>query len=570
MRPAREEHREAAAVAQPTPQSRHRFRPALLSLAVGLAFAPSAFAQDAEERIRQLEQQLNAVTQELRSLKDEVRKANGESRPVAPEAAASAPSAAPAPSAAEARALRKDVDQLKTQVAEVKEQATNNEKALDQTGVRAYLGNGLVFEDPRGRWRMNVSGRAQTDFRHFSPDASSADTFTLRRARIGVDATILKDYRVFVEEEFANQATGPAANNAPIMTFAFADLNWFTPGLRFRVGQFKPFIGLDNTMLDLQTDFLERAFTQNLFQNLIYDRGIMAFGQPIPGLVYSASVTNGTGQNADELQGNLREAESDGKEISTRLVGNFAQFFDIPDTVLHFGGSFKHGSNPNSKSNPYRAATVQTEARGITFFIPESFNATTGATNVSPIDRSIFDIEWAVAHKWAKLQGDYAQVRYEGTKQAGAGAPDDFSRTLKAWYVTAGVMLSGEYYADIYRDGAFVRPRPNNNFVLGDKGWGLWELSFRYSSFDGSDFDNGNLANTGRPIQAGAPFASFPNITRGTNKATAYTLGLKWQPIMYLRFMANLIHTKFDTPVVVNGKATDYENALTMRAQLDF
>jgi len=32
----------------------------------------------------------------------------------------------------------------------------------------------------------------------------------------------------------------------------------------------------------------------------------------------------------------------------------------------------------------------------------------------------------------------------------------------------------------------------------------------------------------------------------------------------------NLIHTKFDTPVVVNGKATDYENAITTRAQVDF
>lgn len=532
---------------------------------MAIAFAPSAFAQDAEERIRQLEQQLNAVTQELRSLKDEVRKANAQPQPAVQDAVA-----APAPGAAETQALRKDVDQLKTQVAEVKEQATNTEKTVDQNGVRAYLGQGLVFEDPRGRWRINVSGRAQTDFRMFSPDSSSADTFTLRRARIGVDATLLNDYRVFVEEEFANQATGPAPANAPIMTFAFADLNWFRPGVKFRVGQFKPFIGLDNTMLDLQTDFLERAFTQSLFQSLIYDRGVMAFGEPIPGLVYSAAVTNGTGQNVDESQGNLREAESDGKEVTARLVGNFAQFFDIPDTVIHFGGTYKNGSNPNSKANPYRGATVQTEARGITFFIPEPFNSTTGATNVSSIDRTIFDIEWALAHKWAKLQGDYAQVRYDGTKLAGTGAPSDFSRALKAWYVSAGIMLSGEYYADIYRDGAFVRPRPNNNFVLGEKGWGLWELSLRYSSFDGSDFDNGNLANTGRPIQSGANFASFPNITQGTSKANAYTLGLKWQPNMYLRFMANLIHTKFDTPVIVNGKATDYENAFTMRAQLDF
>ena len=63
---------------------------------------------------------------------------------------------------------------------------------------------------------------------------------------------------------------------------------------------------------------------------------------------------------------------------------------------------------------------------------------------------------------------------------------------------------------------------------------------------------------------------SFPNITQGTNKAFAYSLGLKWLPNYYTRFMVNLIHTEFDTPVTVNGKNTDYENAITLRAQVDF
>jgi len=73
--------------------------------------------------------------------------------------------------------------------------------------------------------------------------------FGVGRARIGVGATILNDYYVYVEEEFANQATAPAPATGPQLTFAYADFNWFRPGIRFRVGQFKPSIGLDNTML---------------------------------------------------------------------------------------------------------------------------------------------------------------------------------------------------------------------------------------------------------------------------------------------------------------------------------
>jgi phosphate-selective porin OprO/OprP len=413
---------------------------------------------------------------------------------------------------------------------------------------------------------LQVSGRAQTDYRAFSPDYAAADGFSIRRARIGVDATVLDDYRVFVEEEFASQATPPAPNNAPIMTFAFADFNWFRPNVRFRVGQFKPFIGLDNTMLDLQTDFLERALTQSLFQSLTYDRGVMAFGEPIPGLFYSAAVTNGTGQQVDEFQGNLREAESDGKDITLRAVGNFAQFLDLRDTVIHFGGSFKRGGAVNSKDNPYRAATVQTEARGLTFFIPAPFNTGTGTADVSNINRTIFDIEGALAYRGLKIQGDYVEARYGGTTLS-PSPQADFERTLRAWYVTLGWMLTGEYYADIYREGTFIRPRPRNNLVLGEPGsWGLWELNFRYSYFDGSDFNDGNPANTGKLGTS----SNFPNIQQGTNQATAYSLGLKWQPNLYTRLMINLIRTQFDTPVIVNSRSTSYESAVTLRAQVDF
>ena len=47
---------------------------------------------------------------------------------------------------------------------------------------------------------------------------------------------MLNDYYVYVEEEFANQATNPAPSNAPQLTFAYIDLNWFRPGVRFRLG----------------------------------------------------------------------------------------------------------------------------------------------------------------------------------------------------------------------------------------------------------------------------------------------------------------------------------------------
>jgi phosphate-selective porin OprO/OprP len=519
------------------------------AVCAALALAPyQGLAEESgqdEDRVQRLERRMDAILREMEQLRDEVSRSRK--------------------SAGGSDDLRKEVNQLKGTVAEVQEQANATDAKVEQSGVRAYLGPGLVFEDPRGRWRMQVSGRAQGDFRSFTPDFADANTFSVRRARIGVSATVLDYYSVFVEEEFANQNTNPSNSTAtPILTFAFVDLNWFRPNVRFRIGQFKPFIGLDNTMLDLQTDFMERAFTQSLFGSLVYDRGGMVFGEPIPGLFYSAALTNGTGQAIDESQGNVQEAESDGKDYTLRLVNNFAQSFGWDETVVHLGGTYKRGSAVNSAQNPFRASTVQTEARGLTFFIPAPFNSANGVS--SDINRTIVDWEAAFAWRNFKIQGDYAIVRYEGTRTA--PSPElSYDRQLRAAYVTLGWAITGENYSDFYREGTFVRPRPRNNFVLGEPGsWGYWELNARYSWFDGSDFNKGNPTNTG---QLGTS-TNFPNITQGTNGAQAWTLGLKWQPNLYTRIVLNLIHTKFDTPVVVNGKATDYENAITTRAQVDF
>jgi phosphate-selective porin OprO/OprP len=56
----------------------------------------------------------------------------------------------------------------------------------------------------------------------------------------------------------------------------------------------------------------------------------------------------------------------------------------------------------------------------------------------------------------------------------------------------------------------------------------------------------------------------------GTNKAQAYTLGLKWLPNAYTRFMLNYVHTDFDTPIVAGDVTTDEEHAITLRGQIDF
>ena len=59
-------------------------------------------------------------------------------------------------------------------------------------------------------------------------------------------------------------------------------------------------------------------------------------------------------------------------------------------------------------------------------------------------------------------------------------------------------------------------------------------------------------------------------IVLGSNEANALALGAKWILNPNARVMMNYVHTKFDTNINVNGKLDDKEDAVTMRAQLDF
>jgi phosphate-selective porin OprO/OprP len=453
------------------------------------------------------------------------------------------------------KSLTKEIDSLKGQVNDNKEETTAVQQKVDSSVPTASLGEGVEFSDPRGNWTLRFNGRIQGDYRTYDPNGISASTFGLRRARIGAALTVQKDYQMYVEVEFINgAATGTTAQTAAL-TNGWLDAAWFKAA-RVRIGQFKPQFGFENSMPDVLTDFQERALTQSLLQNLNYDRGIMVHGAPIDGMYYGVTVSNGAGLNLEESQGNTAEARTDGKDVSVRLVQNFAAFLNVPDLVLHFGGSYKNGSVTSRGGTAFSPATVQTEARGITFFNTASLSGTS-------IDRTIWVAENTVAYGPVKVQGEYWQARYESNP---AGAYD---RKLDAYYVSLGWMITGEAYADSYRGGVYGRLRPRNNFSMEDGGgWGAWEFALRYSAFDGSDFTTTNAAGTG-VLGPGAATLS-PPVTVSTNKADAYTVQLKWLANAYTRFLVNYVQTNFDTPVTANGVTTDNEKAITFRAQFDF
>jgi phosphate-selective porin OprO/OprP len=300
-----------------------------------------------------------------------------------------------------------------------------------------------------------------------------------------------------------------------------------------------------------------------LIQNFLFDRGVMAFGSPTKGLYYGASLTNGTGQNIDERQSNGTETTQDGKDFTARLAFNLAQAGDWRDWIVQVGGSYKRGTQANSVSSPYSAASIITEGRGVTFFTPQAFNPSSGPAQVGEIDRRLWGLEGILSRGPVKLQAEYIAARYSGERIA---APTGgFDRDISGYYVSAMWLLTGESYADAYRDSFVARVRPRNNFSWKDGTWGAWELGLRYSAIDASDFSTGNPAFTGRPNNS-----STALVQTNATQAKAYTVGIKWLPNAYVRFLLDYIRTEFDGGIVVDGERIGHEDAINFRAQFDF
>lgn len=439
----------------------------------------------------------------------------------------------------------------------------DSDKGALSSVPRFRVSDGLIIEDSDGKWSVRATARAMTDYRDYLDSPAKADTFSLRRARIGLGFTVNKEFTGFLESELvfgAGTQAGTAASAGLLQGFLeYAP----SPRARLRLGQFKPQFMLEATMSPFHVDFQERSLMFNLLQNFLYDRGLMLHGAPWPGVYYGLSATNGTGINLDEFQRNAPEGAAASKDVTARLVGNAAAWTSIKDTVVHFGGSHKTGTvaNGDASTPGYAAPNGLTEDRGVVFFNPVPFNTGNGIWS-STIDRAITAGEFVAAFKQFKVQAEYARASYAGELQSG----ESFDRHLTAGYVSASWLLTGELFSEAYRNGVFARISPSNPFSTSGRGPGAVQLSVRYSVFDGADFKEGNAIGTG--ALGGNNLA--PLVTQSSPRADAYTVALKWMPTTHVAFILNYVRTQFDTPVVANGAPLRETNAVTLRGQFDF
>jgi len=217
---------------------------------------------------------------------------------------------------------------------------------------------------------------------------------------------------------------------------------------------------------------------------------------------------------------------------------------------------------------------MRTEGRGLANIYRAQITGTP-VTNAAPsvlsnstskINNKAYGLEGAFAYKSLKIQGEYTGQKFEAVNDVNSGY---FNADVSAGYIEALYMLTGETYADWYKNGAWggIKPKSEYNFDTGS-GRGAWEVGLRYDAFDVNNVTKDSITTTGTRCQGSVDSTSNCNANVKT-----YTAGIKWQLNPNMRVLANYSHTKFDTaftPVDMTTQPINKEDMIMVRTQFNF
>ncbi len=417
----------------------------------------------------------------------------------------------------------------------------------------------FTIESPNGENSISLTGRVHFDARAYDYNqdngtnatlsAVGADTFDIRRARIGIKYKFGKYY----SGEVTANTVGTSSD---VLDVGFLDVAWFEKA-KFRFGQFKMPFSLEQLTSSNNIDFIERSFVDSFIP--AKERGLQVFGEPVAGMTYALALSNGTTATGSSVTGAEMDNRVDNKDVIGRFTVNFAELMKNKEAVFHLGAAFSKGESPIGTG----FGTFRTEARGATYFTQPILLNTTSLDKA--IDRTRFNLEAAVASGPFKVQTQYVRVSHDFIAPTSTSAGTGVSPDINTYYVEALWALTGEKHADRYKAGAFGGIKPTKEFDASTFTGGAWELGARYSAMDASDFQNILPAVTSA-VTAGT----------GYTKAKAYTVGVKFVPNMNTRYMLDFVGSDFESPVAgtstltVNGRQETQEKAVLFRTQFMF
>jgi phosphate-selective porin OprO/OprP len=405
------------------------------------------------------------------------------------------------------RALHQKNEDLERELRRLRQAVEENR---DITGD-APRGDVIKTENPE--YDLRLGGRITGRYTALVSDHPMDDEFSLERARLFTNVSLLDHYRLRIQVEFAED---------PELRDGYLEVDYI-PWARFRLGQFKVPFTLENQQSHKYIDFTERSLAVDNMRFPARDIGIMLHGQsPDHILEYQLAVLNGVGENQSD--------DNSSKDVAGRLV--FWPFRNAKKPALA-GAQLGVSGTWGSQDTDFSSREFLTV--GGTPFVDFASNT------VHKGNRSRLGTEFAWAVGPALLKTEWMWMWLDDFRIP--SAKEDLR--FYAGYVSTSYLLTGERKT-------LNRIVPEHPFSPPQGGWGAWELAARYSLFHSDD----DLFRLG--------------LASGTSRADTFAIGLNWYLNEILRLTLNYEHAEFDDDLLINGEVLDDEDVFLLQTQLEF
>lgn len=457
-----------------------------------------------------------------------------------------------------------------------------------------------VMQFDAANYGQSAIGPTSSDFRRDGPaigssaanvDAAHArnlkDGDLFRRARIGMDGTVYKDFDYRVLFDFA----GSGVENVGQLYEAWVQYNGLKP-FHARVGAFSPSIGLEDQGSTNGMPFLERpgasdtaralaaGDTRTAAQLFGYgDRwfasvavtgrtiGVVSTGATVNVTVPAQTINVPAGGGPVTIPAQtivssaIGTAQTYGDQLG--IVGRLAGTpFRGSDWLIHLGVHGSYVIDPANTAGPATNGTTPLSARTVSLSdTPELRVDGTKFINTGNIQAKHADtvgLEFAAQKKNFFLQSEWEHFDIQ---RADIASTPSFS----GFYIEGSWILTGEARKYNTATAAFDAPPVDHPFNLHGGGLGAWELALRYSDM--------NLN-----YHAGAPgSAPAADAIRGGDQSI-WSAGLNWylNPVVrfmfdYQRVTINRLSPNASTYSTTTGAQIGQSyNAFAVRSQVAF
>ena len=373
---------------------------------------------------------------------------------------------------------------------------------------------GFYIRSPDKAFSLRFTGQIQADYREYlnTKDRTDIDTFLLRRARFGLEATLFQYYEFRFLPDFGQGTT--------IVQDAYMNVHYWD-AVQFEIGRFKQPISYEQLIQDRYVPTLERSIIDQLVP--ARDLGAMVHGEDVFNnrLDYGLSVSNG------EINGNSTDL-NDHKDVDGRIAIRPLNSPDLPGFLHYFQVGVSSGFG------------IEQEAMSpATLKMPDTvpflnFNSTVRADGI----RTRLCPELAYFYGpfgfLAQYYDEHQDMRPSAT---GAGYQYLTDVPFTGYVFLATMFLTGETRTTWSEQIFPLRPFDPRCPVSQP---GAWELVARVSRLDVGDvFNPGN--------------AQLVNPAKNSNEAMEFTLGFNWYFNGWVRIQFNYEHDMFGQPVALGS-----------------